>query len=84
MEMAKMLTGLWAHDSSEARQNRARCRKIDELLEKLQQKQERLERKLAHEHRNTSRRQLKLAIAVIGLQRKKGLARRMELLGNTE
>ncbi len=84
MEMAKILTGLWTRDSSRTLQNHARCHKIDELLEKLQQKQERLERKLAHEHRHTTRRQLKLAIAVVSLQRKKGLARRMELLSDTE
>ena len=81
MEMAKRLVDLWAPESVDDRQDQDPYRRIDELLEKLRQKQERLERKLARESRDSARRHLKLALAVVRLQRKKGLARRLELAG---
>lgn len=84
MEMAKMFLGLWTQGPTKKRRDQDRCQKIDELLDKLQRKQERLEEKLAREHHSSTRRHLRLAVEVVRLQRKKGLAQRMELLGDTE
>ncbi len=79
MHMAR-LNAPWTLGSGATDQPGKQGQRLDELLEKLQHRQQRLERKLAAETRDAKRRHLELAIAVVRLQREKGLARRATLL----
>lgn len=58
------------------------CDQIDTLLEKIGEKEKKLQKQMAHEKNKHKKRHLKLELKMISLQRKKGIKRRKELEGS--
>lgn len=61
------------------RKKKAHCERIDTLLDKLKEKENRLEKDLKKEHDPDKRKRIKIELKVVSAQRKKGQKRRKEL-----
>ena len=61
------------------RKKKARCERIDILLDKLKHKEKTLEKKLSKEKAPDKRKRLQIELKVVREQRKKGQKRRKEL-----
>lgn len=56
-----------------------RCERIDDLLDKLENKEAKLKKKLAGEKNKHKRKELNLELKIVSLERKKGKKRRRDL-----
>lgn len=56
-----------------------RCGRIDDLLDKLENKEAKLKKKLAGEKNKHKRKELNLELKIVSLEREKGKKRRKEL-----
>ncbi|MCB1858450.1 MAG: hypothetical protein KDI63_09270 [Gammaproteobacteria bacterium] len=79
MGLKKLIGNLRDYLDEGEREAFARCDRIDTLLNKLAEKQEKLEKKLENESNASKRKKLKMDLKVIAVQRKKGIVRRQEL-----
>lgn len=71
-------------DKGEQNEAVVRCEKIDIILEKLGEKEQKLKKKLEKEKKKDQRKQLDMELRIISLQRKKGIKRRKELEARCE
>ncbi len=79
MGLKKLIKNLQHHLAKGEHKDSVSCDQIDELLGRLEKKENKLQRKLAKEKDSAKRKHLKLQIKIASVQRKKGLARRREL-----
>ena len=56
-----------------------RCEKIDDILDKLGEKEKKLKKKLEKEKNKGQRKDMEMELRIISVQRKKGIKRRKEL-----
>lgn len=74
MGLEKLMKKVQACLDASGRKKKVRCESIEELLEKLKGKEEKLKKKLAKEKNSGKRKQLKLELKIIAVQIKKGQA----------
>jgi hypothetical protein len=79
MELGKLLGNLKTYLKEGEKKKRVQCDRIDDILEKLAEKEKKLQKKLAKEKSASKRRQMSTDLKIIVVQRRKGLARREEL-----
>lgn len=79
MPIDDVLKRLNTYLSKGERKKKAHCERIDSLLEKLKEKESRLEKELKKEHDPEKKKRIKIELKVISEQRKKGHKRRKEL-----
>jgi len=79
MGIDSLLDNLKEYLDKGEKKKKAHCDRIDELLEKLAEKEEKLQQKVDLETNESKRKRLKTELKIISVQRKKGAARREEL-----
>ncbi len=79
MGTKKLLTKLGEYLDLADTDEREHCEKIDELLHKIREKEEKLRSKLEEETDPAERKHLKTELKIVALQLKRGAARREEL-----
>ena len=79
MPIDEVLKRLNSYLSKGERKKKAHCERIDTLLEKLKEKENRLEKDLKKENDPDKRKRIKIELKVVSAQRKKGQKRRKEL-----
>jgi site-specific recombinase len=79
MGFKKLLDNLKIYLEKGGRKKHANCERIDYILEKLKEKEKKLQKRLAKEKSTSKRRQMNTELKIISVQRRKGLARRNEL-----
>jgi len=75
----KLLENLQNYLSQANRKKQVHCDRIDDILEKLGEKENKLKMKLEGEKHKHKRKRLKTELKIISVQRRKGMARRKEL-----
>lgn len=78
MPLDKLIKKLEGYLTKGERKKPAHCERIDDLLEKLGQKEKKIEKKLAKEKSARKRKKLKIELKIISVQKRKGAARRKE------
>ncbi|MCP5416127.1 MAG: hypothetical protein H6965_03430 [Chromatiaceae bacterium] len=81
MGIEKLLDNLKDYLDKGEKKKKAHCDRIDELLAKLAEKEEKLRTKAEAETNISKRKRLNTELKIIEVQRKKGIARREELSG---
>ena len=79
--MKKQLELLKEYLDKAAQAKNANCSRIDTILEKLEEKEKKLRKKLDKEKNAAKRKRLKTELKIIAVQRRKGIERREELKG---
>lgn len=79
MGLKKLLENLNDYLNRGEKSDAVRCTRIDELLEKLEEKKKKLEKKLHVEKNQAKKKRLKTDIKIVTLQLKKGHKRREKL-----
>ena len=79
MPIDDLLKNLNSYLNKGERKKKAHCERIDTLLEKLKEKESRLEKELKKESDPDKRKRIKIELKVITAQRKKGQKRRKDL-----
>jgi len=79
MPLDKLIKKLEGYLSKGERKKLAHCERIDDLLEKLGKKEQKLQKKMANEKSASKRKKLKIELKIISVQKRKGIARREEL-----
>jgi len=79
MGIEKLLDNLKDYLDKGEKKKKAHCDRIDELLVKLAEKEEKLKTKIENESDASKRKRLNTELKIIAVQRKKGAARREEL-----
>ncbi|MCB1852462.1 MAG: hypothetical protein KDI83_17065 [Gammaproteobacteria bacterium] len=81
MGIEKLLDNLKDYLDKGEKKKKAHCDRIDELLAKLAEKEDKLRTKAEAETNISKRKRLNTELKIIEVQRKKGIARREELSG---
>jgi hypothetical protein len=79
MGIEKLLKNLQDYLNKGEKKKTAHCDRIDHLLAKLEEKKQKLEKKLAAESNKTKQKRLMTDIKIVTLQLKNGYKRREEL-----
>ncbi len=79
MGLKKLIGNLRDYLDEGERKDSVRCDRIDTLLNKLADKEAKLEKKIAKESSPGKRKKMKMELKVIAVQRKKGIERRKQL-----
>ncbi|MCP4284996.1 MAG: hypothetical protein GY792_11160 [Gammaproteobacteria bacterium] len=79
MRIEKLLDNLKDYLDKGEKKKQAHCGRIDALLDKLAEKENKLQKKIAKESNASKIKRLNTELKIIAVQRKKGLARREEL-----
>jgi len=81
MGITKLLDNLKDYLDKGEKKKKAHCDRIDELLAKLEEKEQKLRVKVENETNAGKRKRLDTELKIIAVQRRKGVARREELEG---
>jgi len=81
MGIEKLLDSLKDYLDKGEKKKQVHCGRIDALLDKLAEKEKKLQKKVAKESNVSKKKRLNTELKIIAVQRKKGLARREELSG---
>ena len=79
MGIEKLLENLNTYLKKGEKKKSVQCGRIDEILEKLEDKKSKLEKKAEDENNKSKKKRLKTEIKIIALQLKKAYKRREEL-----
>lgn len=79
MGIEKLLDNLKDYLDKGEKKKKAHCDRIDKLLAKLAEKEEKLRKKMENEVDERKQKRLNTELKIIAVQRKKGAARRAEL-----